>query len=111
MNGLLVAAGPPYLAGERVDGSRVVDLAPTVLHLLGAPVGRDMEGVVLTDLLDPAGAVNAGFLDQLVPEGQAVDHALQTAGLLAKLPAPAYAGNKLVPRQQALAIMKASLAA
>ena len=61
--------------------------------------------------LDPAGAVAAGFLDQLVPEGKALETALATAGALAKLPASAYAGNKLVPRQQALQVMAASLAA
>ena len=61
--------------------------------------------------MDPAGAVEAGFLDRLVPEGKAVETALETASQLAKLPAAAYAGNKLVPRQAALEIMKASLAA
>ena len=52
MNGFLLAAGPPFRRGS-IRGARAVDLAPTVLHLLGAPVARDAEGVVLTDLLDP----------------------------------------------------------
>ena len=59
--------------------------------------------------LDPAGAVNAGFLDRLVPEGEAIDAAVELAAELAKLPAKAYAGNKLVPRKQSLQIMAASL--
>jgi hypothetical protein len=29
-----------------------VDIAPTVLYLVGAPAALDMEGVVLVDLLD-----------------------------------------------------------
>ena len=62
-------------------------------------------------ILDPEGAVQAGFLDRLVPEGKAIDTAVSIAGELAKLPASAYAGNKLVPRQQALDIMTADLAA
>ncbi|GJM44069.1 MAG: hypothetical protein DHS20C21_09110 [Gemmatimonadota bacterium] len=53
MNGFLLAAGGPFRQGVRVNGSRAVDLAPTVLHLVGAPVALDMEGVVLTDLLSP----------------------------------------------------------
>ncbi|MGQ0721587.1 MAG: alkaline phosphatase family protein [Candidatus Eiseniibacteriota bacterium] len=52
MNGLLVAAGPPFRREGRIHGARVVDVAPTVLHALGAPAARDMEGVVLTDLFD-----------------------------------------------------------
>jgi len=51
MNGFLCAAGGPFRSGERIDGARVTDIAPTVLYLLGAPVGRDMEGVPLTHLL------------------------------------------------------------
>jgi predicted AlkP superfamily phosphohydrolase/phosphomutase len=52
MNGVLIAEGPPFRSGARASG-RVLDITPTVLDLLGAPVARDMEGVVLTDLLDP----------------------------------------------------------
>ena len=59
--------------------------------------------------LDSAGAVDAGFLDRLVPEGEASDAAVELAAELAKLPARAYAGNKLGPRQQSLQIMAASL--
>jgi predicted AlkP superfamily phosphohydrolase/phosphomutase len=50
MNGVLIAAGPPFPPGERIMGARAVDIAPTVLHLLGVPVARDMEGVVLEKL-------------------------------------------------------------
>lgn len=52
MNGFLLAAGPPFRRG-RVTGARAVDVAPTVLHLLGAPAALDTEGVVLVDLFDP----------------------------------------------------------
>jgi hypothetical protein len=54
MNGIFLAAGVPFRAGARVKGLRVVDVAPTVLHALGAPAARNMEGVVLTQLFDPA---------------------------------------------------------
>ena len=59
--------------------------------------------------LDPAGAVEAGFLDRLVPAGEAIDAAVAVAAELGKLPARAYAGNKLVPRKQALESMAVSL--
>jgi hypothetical protein len=31
----------------------VTDVAPTVLYLLGQPVGRDMDGYARTDILRP----------------------------------------------------------
>ncbi len=60
-------------------------------------------------ILDPEGARQAGFLDEIVPAGEALDRALSTARELANLPARAYAANKLVVRQQALEIMAADL--
>jgi predicted AlkP superfamily phosphohydrolase/phosphomutase len=56
MDGLLLGAGPPFRRGEKLKGARAVDIAPTVLHLLGAPAAQDMEGVVLERMLDPAWA-------------------------------------------------------
>jgi hypothetical protein len=32
----------------------VLDLAPTMLYLMGLPVARDMEGRVLTEMVDEA---------------------------------------------------------
>ncbi|MEE4192926.1 MAG: hypothetical protein V2I66_15210 [Halieaceae bacterium] len=52
-----------------------------------------------------------GFLDEVVPVGEAIGHALATAAQLAQLPAKAYGINKLTARQQALDIMAADLAA
>lgn len=59
--------------------------------------------------LDPKGARRAGFLDDIVPAGEAIETALATAGQLAQLPAKAYAENKLAVRRQALEIMAADL--
>jgi hypothetical protein len=36
----------------------VLDVAPTVLHLLGLPVGEDMKGRVVAALLDPGFAAS-----------------------------------------------------
>ena len=36
-----------------------MDVAPTILYLMGLPVGRDMEGRVATEILDPAFAADA----------------------------------------------------
>jgi predicted AlkP superfamily phosphohydrolase/phosphomutase len=54
MNGFLLASGGPVRRGARLEGARAVDVAPTVLWLLGAPAALDWEGVAWTDLVEPA---------------------------------------------------------
>lgn len=49
--GVLAAAGPGVAAGSRVYGASLLDIAPTVLHLLGLPAGDDMPGRVLAEVL------------------------------------------------------------
>jgi predicted AlkP superfamily phosphohydrolase/phosphomutase len=51
MHGIFVASGPKIQAGETVEGARILDLAPTILHLMGLPVPDDMDGQVLTGIL------------------------------------------------------------
>ena len=43
--GIVVMAGPGLRSGERIHGTSVLDLTPTVLALFGLPVGDDMDGV------------------------------------------------------------------
>jgi predicted AlkP superfamily phosphohydrolase/phosphomutase len=50
----VLGAGPGFRRGHAGENSGLADLAPTVLHLAGAPAPEDMEGRVLQDLLDPA---------------------------------------------------------
>jgi len=52
-DGFLLAYGVPIRSGRARLGS-IVDVAPTVLYLLGLPVARDMDGVARTDLFKPA---------------------------------------------------------
>jgi predicted AlkP superfamily phosphohydrolase/phosphomutase len=51
-NGIFLAEGPGVKNGYNVDGANIVDVAPTILHLLGVPVPEDMDGRVLTDMLE-----------------------------------------------------------
>ncbi|MEM6799421.1 MAG: alkaline phosphatase family protein, partial [Planctomycetota bacterium] len=50
--GVLAAAGPGITQGARLYGASLLDVAPTVLHLLGLPAGYDMPGRVLAEVLD-----------------------------------------------------------
>lgn len=45
--GILAMRGPQFKKGEKIYGSRLLDITPTLLQLYGLPVGKDMEGNVL----------------------------------------------------------------
>jgi tetratricopeptide (TPR) repeat protein len=46
--GVLVARGAGIRAGETVHGAGLLDITPTILALFGLPVGKDMDGKVLS---------------------------------------------------------------
>ncbi len=50
--GILVVAGPGVRRGATVEGATLLDVTPTILHLLGRPVGEDMDGRALEELLE-----------------------------------------------------------
>jgi len=50
--GVFIASGPGFKRDELVYGARLLDVAPTILHWFGLPVGADMEGRVLGDVFD-----------------------------------------------------------
>ncbi len=54
MNGLVAAWGEPIRAGGRPQAAQLIDLAPTILHLLGEAIPRDMDGRVLHEMLTGA---------------------------------------------------------
>ena len=51
LHGILIAHGPAIRGGQKVEGASILDLAPTILHLMEVPVPEDMDGRVLTSLL------------------------------------------------------------
>lgn len=50
--GVLVMAGPGLRKDQRIYGAGLLDIAPTVLTLLGLPVGADMPGRVLAEAFE-----------------------------------------------------------
>lgn len=50
LHGVFIASGPNIVHGQ-VSGARIIDLAPTILHLMNVPVPDDMDGRVLTEAL------------------------------------------------------------
>lgn len=61
MHGMLAVGGPGIVKDERVYGATILDITPTVLHVMGLPVGRDMDGKALVTALD--GAPPVAFID------------------------------------------------
>ena len=55
MEGVFIAKGTAFRPGATLaPDADLLDIAPTVLHLLGVPVPDDMDGRVLTEILDPS---------------------------------------------------------
>jgi predicted AlkP superfamily phosphohydrolase/phosphomutase len=52
-DGILIAHGKPFRKGIEIEGARLIDMAPTILHLMGQPVPDDMDGHVLEELFEP----------------------------------------------------------
>ena len=59
MEGIFVASGPAFCQGASAVEASLLDIAPTVLHLLGVEAPGDMDGRILSEVLDavPVGAV------------------------------------------------------
>lgn len=51
-DGFVLAVGDGIRPGARLGGASLLDIAPTILYLMGLPVARDMEGRVMTEMLD-----------------------------------------------------------
>jgi len=54
LHGILLACGPAVRQGIKLDGARIIDLAPTILYCMGLPVPGDMDGRVLMEMFEPA---------------------------------------------------------
>lgn len=53
--GIIAMAGPGVKPGASIVGANLLDIAPTVLNLLGLPAGRDMDGKTLTHAIGVPG--------------------------------------------------------
>jgi predicted AlkP superfamily phosphohydrolase/phosphomutase len=55
MEGIFLASGPDVVAQPApLLNLKIEDIAPTVLYMMGLPVPADMDGRVITEILDPA---------------------------------------------------------
>jgi hypothetical protein len=52
-DGIIILSGRAIRRGATIDNASVYDVTPTVLALMGLPVGRDMEGKILSEVIAP----------------------------------------------------------
>jgi predicted AlkP superfamily phosphohydrolase/phosphomutase len=57
MHGIFLAKGESVKKGASINGANLIDVTPTILHVLGCKVPEDMDGKVL------AGIFDAGFME------------------------------------------------
>lgn len=50
LHGIFLAQGPDIKQGATIEGARIIDLAPTILHMFGVPIPQDMDGRVLKEI-------------------------------------------------------------
>jgi predicted Zn-dependent protease len=55
--GILAAAGPGFAPDRLLHGAGILDVAPTILHWFGLPIGDDMEGRILLEGLSESSEV------------------------------------------------------
>ncbi len=53
LHGIIVARAPALKVGAQIENAHLIDLAPTILHLLDVPVPEDMDGAVLSEAFRP----------------------------------------------------------
>ena len=53
LNGILMLHGKDIRTGVHLEPSRIYDVAPTALYLLGLPIPSELDGRVLTSALEP----------------------------------------------------------
>ncbi|MEH6582752.1 MAG: crotonase/enoyl-CoA hydratase family protein [Halioglobus sp.] len=123
--GHAVAAGAFMLltADNRVgvEGNFKVTLPETAIGMIFPPVLRELVDsrisnrhktrvLVQSSVYDPAGAVDAGFLDEVVPADELLEHVIALAKKLTQLPVKMYAQNKRDLRAVSLERMRADIA-
>jgi len=50
MNGILMAYGPDIAEGKEIQNAEIIDVAPTILHMMGLPIPDDVDGKVLKEI-------------------------------------------------------------
>ena len=55
--GIYIYSGSDFVSGKRTRETSIMDIAPTLLHIMGMPIPEDMDGKVVTDFFAPNSVV------------------------------------------------------
>jgi predicted AlkP superfamily phosphohydrolase/phosphomutase len=50
MQGIFLAYGPEIKKGIKIQNAKIYDIAPTILHIFGVPIPKDIDGRVLKEI-------------------------------------------------------------
>lgn len=75
--GVFVAKGPGIRKEGMISGASVIDITPTLLTYFGLPVGKDMEGKVLTTCFEPPLIPEFTESWELIPGRDGMHHSAQ----------------------------------
>jgi len=50
LNGIFLAHGPGIKKGYKIENAKIYDIAPTILHIFGLPIPKDIDGRVLKEI-------------------------------------------------------------
>jgi len=53
----MIVKGPHIKRGYGIGRADIIDVAPTLLHLLEIPIPQDMDGKVLKDVFEPSSLI------------------------------------------------------
>jgi predicted AlkP superfamily phosphohydrolase/phosphomutase len=75
INGIALFKGTPFIKGQRLKDVSIMDMAPTILYLLGVPIPEDMEGRVLEEVFEAVflGTHSIAYQKQSEAEAQPED--------------------------------------
>lgn len=77
-NGILLMKGKGFKKGKRLEGADIVDVAPTLLYLLGVPHAEDMDGRVLSEAFVEGFAADHGLGGRAETVGGAMEFSQET---------------------------------
>jgi predicted AlkP superfamily phosphohydrolase/phosphomutase len=78
VNGILVMKGKDFKKGKRLEGAEIIDVAPTMLYLLGVPEVENMDGRVLIEAFDDEFVGSHGFADRADRVGGSMEFSERT---------------------------------
>ena len=52
-DGIIIASGPGIAKGRIINKCKLFDVTPTILYMKGKPLGKDMTGKIIQEMIDP----------------------------------------------------------